>query len=268
MELNSVGFTHQGGTREHNEDAWRAWPEAGLWLVVDGMGGHSAGDVASRIICDTVDRDLANNGAAAYDADQLEQSLQNANKAIRDYGARSLNGGTMGATMVALQIRDGRYELLWAGDSRCYRLRSLRLEQLTEDHSQVNDMLRAGVLAPEQARGHPLAHVVTRALGVESHLELERLQGEARAGDLFMLCSDGISDEFADEQLHRFLTNSSLQDANDAILYSALVNKCGDNITCLLVKAETSGYHSGAVREARDPDATIPVRVPPGTSQG
>lgn len=268
MELNSVGFTHQGGTREHNEDAWRGWPEAGLWLVVDGMGGHSAGDVASRIICDTVDQDLTRTGAAAYDADCLEQSLQAANTAIRDYGARSLNGGTMGATMVALQIRDGRYQLLWAGDSRCYRLRSLCLEQLTEDHSQVNDMLRAGVLAPDQARGHPLAHVVTRALGVEPSLELERLEGQARPGDLFMLCSDGVSDEFADDQLHRFLANSSLQDANDAILYSALVNKCGDNITCLLVKAEKSGYHSGSVKEVRDPDATIPVRIPPGTPQG
>ncbi|MFO7786327.1 MAG: serine/threonine-protein phosphatase, partial [Halospina sp.] len=147
-------------------------------------------------------------------------------------------------------------------------LRSQRLEQLSEDHSQVNDMIRAGLLAREEARGHPLAHVVTRALGVESRLELERKQGEARPGDLFMLCSDGISDEFADEQLHRFLANSSLQDANDAMLYSALVNRCSDNITCLLVKAESNGYHAAAIREARDPDATIPVRVPPGTTQG
>ncbi|MGM0433411.1 MAG: PP2C family protein-serine/threonine phosphatase [Pseudomonadota bacterium] len=268
MELTSVGFTHQGGTREHNEDAWRAWPEAGLWLVVDGMGGHSAGDVASRIICDTVARDLAQAGAAAYDVERLEHSLQRANEAIRDYGARSLSGGTLGATLVALQIRDGRYQLLWAGDSRCYRLRSQRLEQLSEDHSQVNDMIRAGLLAREEARGHPLAHVVTRALGVESRLELERKQGETRPGDLFMLCSDGISDEFADEQLHRFLANSSLQDANDAMLYSALVNRCSDNITCLLVKAESNGYHAAAIREARDPDTTIPVRVPPGTTQG
>ncbi|MFO7786486.1 MAG: protein phosphatase 2C domain-containing protein, partial [Halospina sp.] len=184
MELTSVGFTHQGGTREHNEDAWRAWPEAGLWLVVDGMGGHSAGDVASRIICDTVAHDLAQAGAAAYDVERLEHSLQRANEAIRDYGARSLDGSTLGATLVALQIRDGRYQLLWAGDSRCYRLRSQRLEQLSEDHSQVNDMIRAGLLAREEARGHPLAHVVTRALGVESRLELERKQGEARPGDL------------------------------------------------------------------------------------
>lgn len=268
MELHSVGFTHQGGTREHNEDAWRAWPEAGLWLVVDGMGGHSAGDVASRIICDTVAHDLAQAGASAYDGDCLARSLQAANQAIRDYGSRSLNGGTLGATVVALKIRDGRYQLLWAGDSRCYRLRSQRLEQLTQDHSQVNDMIRAGVLAPEEARGHPLAHVVTCALGVEPQIELERIQGEARPGDLFMLCSDGISDEFVDGQLHGFLANTSLQDANDAILYSALVNRCSDNITCLLVKAETSGYHSDQIRKARDPDATIPVRVPPGTTQG
>ena len=268
MELSSVGFTHQGGTREHNEDAWRAWPEAGLWLVVDGMGGHSAGDVASRIICDTVGRDLAYHGAAAYDIERLEQSLQAANEAVRDYGAQALGGGTLGATLVALQIRDGRYRVLWAGDSRCYRLRSQHLEQLSRDHSQVNDLIRAGMLSPDNARGHPMAHVVTRALGVEPRVELERAEGQARPGDLFMLCSDGVSDEFEDQELHGFLANSSLQDASDAILYSALVNKCSDNITCLLVKAEMSGYHSCAIREERDPDATIPVRVPQKTTQG
>lgn len=268
MELSSVGFTHQGGTREHNEDAWRAWPEAGLWLVVDGMGGHSAGDVASRIICDTVGRDLAYHGAAAYDIERLEQSLQAANEAVRDYGAQALGGGTLGATLVALQIRDGQYRVLWAGDSRCYRLRSQHLEQLSRDHSQVNDLIRAGMLSPDNARGHPMAHVVTRALGVEPRVELERAEGQARLGDLFMLCSDGVSDEFEDQELHGFLANSSLQDASDAILYSALVNKCSDNITCLLVKAEMSGYHSRAIREERDPDATIPVRVPQKTTQG
>ena len=268
MELSSVGFTHQGGTREYNEDAWRAWPEAGLWLVVDGMGGHSAGDVASRIICDTVGRDIAHHGAAAYDTECLERSLQTANEAVRDYGAQSLNGRTLGATLVALQIRDGRFRLLWAGDSRCYRLRSQYLEQLSEDHSRVNDLIRAGMLSPDKARGHPMSHVVTRALGAEPRVELEQTEGQARPGDLFMLCSDGVSDEFADHELHGFLANSSLQDANDAILYSALVNKCSDNVTCLLVKAEMSGYHSTAIREARDPDATIPVRMPQRTTQG
>lgn len=268
MELSSAGFTHQGGTREHNEDAWRAWPDAGLWLVVDGMGGHSAGDVASRIICDTVSRDLAYYGASAYGPDLLEQSLHAANEAVRDYGARSLNGRTLGATLVALQIRDGRYHLVWAGDSRCYRLRSQQLEQLSEDHSQVNDLIRAGMLSRDNARGHPMAHVVTRALGVEPRIELEQVEGRACPGDLFMLCSDGVSDEFTDPDLHGFLANSSLQDANDAILYSALVNKCSDNITCLLVKAEKSGYHSSAIREARDPDATIPVRMPRKTTYG
>lgn len=258
MAFRSASFTHRGGTREFNEDALLDAPEAGIWVVADGMGGHQAGDVASRMTCDTVTLALERLGPR-LSVEDLREALVRANGAIRDYGRQDLKGQTVGATVVALRIMDGRYHILWAGDSRCYRLRAGVLEQVSRDHSQVAEMLDAGIIRPEEAQCHPLAHVITRALGVEDEVCLDYACGEVRPGDLFLLCSDGVSNEFSAHELEGFLGDGQIRDATHAIMYSALVNKCGDNITCIIVNVDEDGYDPHQIQAEHDTDATVPV---------
>ena len=258
MAFRSASFTHKGGTREHNEDALLDAPLAGVWVVADGMGGHQAGDVASQMTCDIVARQVARQGKA-LSVDGLRTALEDANARIRDYARDALDSQTVGATVIALRIVEGRYHLLWAGDSRCYRLRDGNLVQISRDHSQVADLLDQGLIRPEEVEGHPLAHVITRALGVDDELNLDYATGETRPGDLFLLCSDGVSNEFGTGDLEGFLGDGQIQDATHAIMYSALVNKCGDNITCIIVNVDEDGYDPQQFRADYDTDATVPV---------
>ncbi|TDT43957.1 protein phosphatase [Halospina denitrificans] len=260
MAFRSASFTHKGGTREHNEDALLDAPQAGVWVVADGMGGHQAGDVASQMTCDTVAREVERQGSQ-LSVDGLRTALKDANEQIRDYARDTLDGQTVGATVIALRIRDGRYHVLWAGDSRCYRLRAGALVQISRDHSQVAELVDQGLIRPDEADGHPLAHVITRALGVDDELSLDYATGEIQPGDLFLLCSDGVSNEFGTRDLEGFLGDGKIRDASHAIMYSALVNKCGDNITCIIVNVDEGGYDPQQIRAENDADATVPVSV-------
>lgn len=256
MILTSASFTHRGGVRAHNEDAFLEAPQSGLWLVADGMGGYDAGDVASQLICNTVARKL-NDTADPLTAGELEQSLHYANRRIRQYGADVLGGKTLGSTVAALLIEAGQYHLFWAGDSRCYMARSRKLIQLSRDHSQVADMVEQGALRADQADNHPLAHVITRALGVDPQIELDYRTGGVADGDLFLLCTDGVSKEFTSDQLVALASADSIDDASLAIMHSALVNKCNDNITCIIVNVKEDCY--SPLSSAQIEDATIPI---------
>lgn len=258
MAFRSASFTHKGGTREHNEDALLDAPQAGVWVVADGMGGHQAGDVASQMTCDTVARQVEEQGKQ-LSVDGLRTALKEANGKIRDYARDVLDSQTVGATVIALRIMDGRYHVLWAGDSRCYRLRAGNLVQISRDHSQVSELLDQGLIRPDEADDHPLAHVITRALGVEDDLSLDYATGEIQPGDLFLLCSDGVSNEFGARELEGFLGDGQIRDATHAIMYSALVNKCGDNITCIIVNVDEDGYYPHQFEAEYDTDATVPV---------
>lgn len=262
MQIRSTGFSHRGGTRKHNEDALLELPEQQLWLVADGMGGYQAGDVASRLTCDTVAEAVQNlsrtlDPAPAMSAAALEQALTLANRRIHDYGSAELAGQTLGSTVVALLLAEGRYHLFWAGDSRGYRLRSGTLTQLSRDHSQVADLVEQGLLQPKEAERHPLAHVITRALGVDACIALDYRTGRVCPGDTFMLCSDGVSKEFSTQNLTRFLGGSPIEDASLAIMHSALVKECNDNISCIIVNVEVGGPSASQLRPAGD--RTVPV---------
>ncbi|MFE8070111.1 protein phosphatase 2C domain-containing protein [Marinobacteraceae bacterium S3BR75-40.1] len=256
VKLSSSGFTHTGAVREHNEDAFLALPEIGLWVVADGMGGHEAGDVASQLVCDTVTSQHHKQGGALAVA-ELEEAFELANQRILQYVETQLPGATMGSTMAALRISDARYQVLWIGDSRVYLLRQGQLRQLSRDHSQVADLVDQGVLAEDEAEKHPLANVITRALGVEATPAIDLVEGEVRAGDRFFLCSDGISREFGAEELTTLLRGEPIDDVNMALRHSALVKGCKDNITSIIVQVEAAH----AMNELGDPqdDATLPL---------
>lgn len=257
MRYLSSGFTHRGGTRNHNEDAYLDVGDRGIWVVADGMGGYQAGDVASQLICDTVDSEIRKKDSGKFSVNDLESALLLSNQKIRDYGIRFLDDQTVGSTVVALMMQGWQFHLFWVGDSRCYLAREGRIRQLSKDHSQVAEMVEQGLLDEAEAESHPLSHVITRAVGVDDELRPDYLSGEVKEGDIFLICSDGISKEFNQEELNAFLSVGELEDAGRAIMHSALVKKSKDNITCILVKAELDCY-AGFSGENGD-DVTIPI---------
>jgi len=256
MRCTSAEFTDIGAVRDHNEDAFLAFPEDGLWVVADGMGGHQAGEVASQLICDTVSSEWHRYGGTLNNQ-QLRDALILANQRIRQYGEETLAGATLGSTMVALNITDGRYCVHWIGDSRAYLLRNGGLQRLSTDHSQVAELVAQGILSEEEAEAHPLSNVITRALGVEAEPEIDSVEGEVEAGDRFLLCTDGISREFEPEELEALLSDEPIADISQALRHAALVRGCRDNITSVIVQIE---HLAAPATNAGSRDSTLPVR--------
>ena len=224
----SVARTHVGLVRLINEDRLFDAAAAGVWAVVDGMGGHSGGDLAAQQIVDTLRGACARAPAAT--AAVIHDALHEANGAIH---ARNRRLGTeAGATAVAAVLADGRLEIAWAGDSRAYRIDAGRAELLTHDHSVVQQLVDAGLIDGEAAAGHPHANIVTRALGIDPAVELDRVTADARRGR-FLLCSDGLSRTLRDEDLVADLPLAALA---DALIAGALARDGSDNISLILIE--------------------------------
>ena len=180
-------------------------------------------------------------------------------RSSRPTSREELAGQTLGSTVVALLIKGDMYHLFWAGDSRCYRLRNREVIQLSRDHSQVADMVEQGVLDEREAERHPLAHVITRALGVDDALTLDYRCGQVEPGDQFMLCSDGVSKELGSAEIGEFLNGGPIHDVSLAMMHSLLIKKCNDNITCIIVKVPDRCYSPSDVTGGDD--ETIPMKL-------
>lgn len=236
----SAATTHVGAVREVNEDNQIEKPELGLWVVADGMGGHSAGDVASGMVVDELSA-VRRTGTNEEFIERVIEVLSITNQKLRQLAFQKFDKQTvMGTTVAVLIIHANRYTILWAGDSRVYRYRSQQLEQLTRDHSQVNDMLDSGLLTADEVEDHPLANVITRAIGAAQTLNLERIDGEIKHGDIFMLCSDGLNKELSDQEIAPFFRSGDVDEINKALIHSALVRGAQDNITAIAVRVEGS----------------------------
>lgn len=258
MHIDSYGFTHRGGVRQQNEDAIFSSPSAGVWVVADGMGGHQGGEVASRIVCNSVERSVIAAGYN-YTPQLLEQTIHTANQKILDHAAENMKSGTMGTTVVALHINDSDYSIFWAGDSRAYLLRSGQLHQLSRDHSQVEEMVERGLLHASEAESHPLSHIITRAVGVGSPLLIDRVDGKLVTDDIILLCSDGISKEFTSTEILNFIQEGNAEEACLAIQHAALVKKSKDNVSCIIVRIHAHCYaHHQFLQD--EGDETIPVQ--------
>ena len=235
LNFASASRSHAGRVRELNEDRLVDRPDLGLWAVADGMGGHRAGEVASGMIVEALEQVGGFRSGYAY-LTAVCAELQAVNRALVARAAQTPGGGVMGATVVALLIFEDHYACVWAGDSRAYRLRRGKLSQITRDHSLVQAMVEAGELTPQDARVHSKANVVTRAVGAAESLKLDVEHGPALAGDLFLLCSDGLTGAVEDAELEALLACEGLAAADD-LLGLALMRGARDNVSFVLVGA-------------------------------
>ena len=187
----SASRTHVGEVRKLNEDSVLDLSEPGLWMVADGMGGHAAGDFASGAIVSGLARIPPPTSLGAL-LGEVRQRLQIVNRQLI-VEARTRHEQVIGSTVVALLAFGGHGVVVWAGDSRAYQYRRGELTQLTRDHSQVEELVRLGLLAPEGVEGHPAANVITRAVGVADYLELDSEMFALEEDDTYLLCSDGLT---------------------------------------------------------------------------
>jgi PPM family protein phosphatase len=230
--------TDTGRQRRANEDAY--YVRAPVFVVADGMGGAQAGEVASRIAAEAFDRDLPSGPPEAA----LREAFESANRKIHDHAATDESHAGMGTTLTAAIVDAEREEVAigHVGDSRAYRLRGSKLERLTQDHSLVEELRRKGQLTDEQAEEHPQRSIITRALGPEAEVEPDVGTVTARPGDIYLVCSDGLTTMIGEERIAQILRSSTSLDAAVRALVDE-ANRAGgrDNITAVAFKLEEVG---------------------------
>jgi protein phosphatase len=235
----AAAVTDCGRKRPSNEDAFAFSVEHGVYVVCDGMGGAAAGEIASALAVDEMMRLLTSRDAAHALVDDAEAAVASANAAIFSRAQNSLNLNGMGTTLVALLAEHGHGWMVNVGDSRGYRMRGGRLEQITLDHSLVEEQVRMGRMDRLEAQRSPFKNVITRALGTQVSVTPDIFELETEPGDLFMLCSDGLTRELSDQLIESLLRlDLPLQELCGRLVAAA--NEAGghDNITCVLVRAE------------------------------
>lgn len=230
----SGATTHVGHLRIVNEDAVLDLGAQGLWAVADGMGGHAAGDYASSEVVTALAGAVWPGSLSGF-LDHVEDRLSQVNGEIWSESRR--RGQIMGTTVLVLLIGQGYALYLWVGDSRLYLWRRGRLQQLTQDHTEVEDLVRAGKLTPAEAESHPNANVITRAVGVEAKLALDMDILRIEDGDLFVLCSDGLTKELQPRELVRVLEDEDRPEALATGLVERVLQKtASDNVSVCAVR--------------------------------
>ncbi|WP_276152774.1 MULTISPECIES: protein phosphatase 2C domain-containing protein [unclassified Sulfitobacter] len=223
-----------GCKRKVNEDSYLSRPEYGLWVVADGMGGHAAGDFASQTIVHEL-----NSIGVAVSADDLvarfDERLTRANDIIRAQAA-ALEGGMIGATVAALLVHQTRFDCIWSGDSRLYLLRGGQLTQQSRDHTEARALLDAGSITAEEAQNWPRKNVITQAIGVSDKPLCERVSGELQLGDLFLICSDGLTEHIADAEIAETLLRYPPQDASAELINETVRRGARDNVTVIVIR--------------------------------
>jgi len=233
----SVAKTHRGNVRKINEDSILCQPELGLWGVADGMGGHEAGDVASQMVVESLSNLRWHNGQTfSAKVDAAEDQLLEVNERMCNLSKELHHGKAMGSTVVLLLIEGGVGACLWAGDSRLYRLREGELKQLSEDHSHVAEMLVRGQITEEQALVHPHRNVITRAIGASDRLAVDVTVFDVLPEDLFLLCSDGLTNELSCEQILAHLQKYSLHASVGRMVASCLEGGARDNLSIVVAQ--------------------------------
>ena len=255
----SYAITHRGAVRQLNEDAHVEINSHNLWVVADGMGGHEAGEVASQLVVDVIRTQVEKFKLEDLNVSDIVKAIEDANKQLTEYSAQYLSNKTAGSTVTALFVKNERYYILWVGDSRAYLLRNSKLTQVSRDHSQVNDLIDEGMISVEEAKNHPLSNVITRAVGVMDEVKVDIVEGDINTGDIFLLCSDGLTGELSDEEICLSLEPSSIIDSGMALMHSSLVRGAKDNVTCILVKYDDVDANQSIQSCNLQDEATIPL---------
>ncbi|WP_370891467.1 PP2C family serine/threonine-protein phosphatase [Janibacter sp. GXQ6167] len=244
MTVTAAAATDVGRVREHNEDDLAVTDR--VWVVADGMGGHAAGEVASRIAAETMSELAVPDQVSAQDViDQIALAHRRIETAMRQHPSRRGMGTTV--TGLARVDEEGEGEWRWlvfnVGDSRVYRIVEGQLAQVTRDHSEVRELIDAGVITPEEARRHPLRNVITRSLGGGANPVPDQWLLDPQASERFVICSDGLTGEVPDEELRAILeAHPNAQDAADALVRAAVEAGGRDNVTVVVVD---HGSHDG-----------------------
>jgi protein phosphatase len=240
MILRATARTDVGRKRAANEDRYALAPELGLYLVADGMGGHTAGQVASELAAEGAVAALrALEGAEAPLTEKLRYSVAAANRSIFATARARPELTGMGTTLVAVLVDGQRVALAHVGDSRAYLVRGGRIRRLTDDHSLVAELVRRREISERDARGHPHRHVLTRALGVRRAVEADLAELTPAGGDLFVLCSDGLTGHVDDDEIARtVLADPDLDAVCERLVELANARGGDDNITVVLVRCD------------------------------
>tara|TARA_R110001599_G_scaffold185680_1_gene379923 strand:+ start:7099 stop:7848 length:750 start_codon:yes stop_codon:yes gene_type:complete len=236
LNFNSFASTHQGNVRNLNEDSLLNKPEFGLWVVADGMGGHSAGELASQQVISELEA-LPNFDTLSDMVDAAEDALLKANLKLRIHSKNHLNNATIGTTVACLIIKGKAGAVLWVGDSRLYRYRNGVLDQLTLDHSEVQARIDSGLLSAEQAEKSTIKNILSRAVGAFDQLAVDVNAFTIQTGDIFLLCSDGLYNELNSHELQKILHASSLENMTNDLMQASLSRKAKDNISLIVVEA-------------------------------
>ncbi len=245
VHYEAAAATDRGRKRPSNEDAFGFSVENGVYVVCDGMGGAAAGEIASSLAVDEMLRLFSCRvpDHAGHTFTLAGEAVCAANEAIYSRSKRNYRLSGMGTTLVGMVVEESHVWVLNVGDSRCYRLRNRRLQMLTHDHSLVEEQVSLGRMTRAEALRSPLRNVITRALGTQHSVTPDIFEMEAEPGDLFLLCSDGLTRELSDAQIESVLASQLTRGETLDEICAHLVHdakKAGgqDNITCLLVRAE------------------------------
>jgi len=251
MKIAYQALTDVGRKRKGNEDSLMANPEQGLFVVADGMGGHAAGEVASKVAVDSINEFVCLTGGdeeitwpfgldegISYDGNRLKTAIRYANRKVLDAVMEKAEYEGMATTVAAILVDGATVNLAHVGDSRVYLYRDGELKQLTSDHSWVNEQLESGIISADQARSHPLRNVVTRALGGKADLQVDMQSHTLRAGDVLLMCSDGLTTMVPDDEIARVLAEAAgdIQAAGTNLVAAANARGGEDNITVVLLQ--------------------------------
>jgi protein phosphatase len=248
MKLIPYSISDVGRKRDHNEDSFLVRDEVGLFAVADGMGGHQAGERASRMALETLASILKrpDNGADRDDVlAKLRDATQAAGAAIFDAAQEDASLAGMGTTMTALWFHGGRAYLAHVGDSRAYLFRDGRAQQLSDDHSWVSEQVRAGMMSEEEAKESKFRHIITRSVGFEREVLVDGAAIPVQAGDCYLICSDGLSNYVEGDELARILTTRFYRDVPRLLVELANDRGGDDNITVVLVHVANDGPRNG-----------------------
>ena len=253
MKISYQALTDVGRKRKGNEDSLFVNAEQNLFVVADGMGGHAAGEVASRIAVESINEFICLTSGdeeitwpfgldenISYDGNRLKTAIRFANKKVLEATREKSEYEGMATTVAAVLVDDAVANLGHVGDSRVYLFRGDAISQLTSDHSWVNEQLLSGVISADQARSHPLRNVVTRALGGKADLAVDMQTRRMKAGDILLLCSDGLTAMVSDEDIARVLEEAKgdIERAAKDLVAEANAHGGEDNITVVLLKFE------------------------------
>jgi protein phosphatase len=273
MDLSVAARTDVGMIRSGNEDAFfaHATDQLGLFIVADGMGGHAAGEVASEMAVQIVSRELGQIEDLHGDGvrERVAHALRTANRAIFERTLAESDKQGMGTTASVLILSGKRYLIGQVGDSRVYMLREGGLKQLTKDHSYVQEQVDAGLLTPEQARYHPYSNVITRCVGAGESSEPDTFAGEVKAGDVFLLASDGLTGMVDDRRLQQLLlSRATARRVVDALIAEANYRGGLDNITAIVVQVQQVDAKDGGGEAPTVEGPALPETEPNEVSRG